>query len=47
MKQESKITLNDIKKPLISIIIPVYNVEKFLNSCLDSVNISKSRNNVC
>lgn len=37
MKQESKITLNDIKKPLISIIIPVYNVEKFLNSCLDSV----------
>ena len=26
-----------MKKKLLSIIIPVYNVEKFLNICLDSV----------
>lgn len=32
-------------KPLISIIIPVYNVEKYLNRCLDSV-ISQSYDNL-
>ncbi len=29
--------MNDIKEPLISIIIPVYNVELYLERCLDSV----------
>ena len=29
--------MNDIKKPKISVIIPVYNVEKYLAECLDSV----------
>ena len=26
-----------VQKPLISIIIPVYNVEKYLSNCLDSI----------
>lgn len=27
----------DAKKPLISVIVPVYNVEKYLPKCLDSL----------
>lgn len=32
-------------KDLISVIIPVYNIEKYLNECLDSV-INQSYNNL-
>lgn len=32
-----KKVMNDIKQPLISIIVPVYKVEKYLRRCLDSI----------
>ena len=35
----------DLKQPLISVIIPIYNTERFLKMCLDSV-ISQTYNNI-
>lgn len=29
--------MNDMKNPLISIIVPVYNVEHFIADCIDSI----------
>ena len=34
-----------MRKPLISIIVPVYNVERYLNKCLDSI-IHQTYNNL-
>ena len=28
---------NYVKKPLVSILVPIYNVEKYIESCLDSL----------
>ncbi len=26
-------------EPMLSIIVPIYNVEKYLNKCVDSINV--------
>lgn len=47
-KKENKVTAlveADIKEPLVSVIIPVYNTEKYLHECLESVS-GQTLNNI-
>ena len=36
--------MNAIEKPLISIIVPVYNVERYIDACLDSIKQQTYKN---
>ena len=36
--------MNSLKEPLISIIVPVYNTEKYLHCCIDSILAQTFRN---
>ena len=36
-----------MKEPLVSVLVPVYNVERYLEKCLDSIVPSRLRGSKC